>query len=114
MGDNLDGPRVRLIAEGVEGGFANLAQGIQRGGRAAPLGHGVGVHIHEQQGLLELRAAREQRAMAVEEEALAVEDQLILSADHVHVGEGDLIGAGALRQHRQPLAGPCRDGRASR
>ena len=76
----------------------------REGGRGAPGRYCVSVDVHEQKRLFELGAAGEQFPVAVKYEALAVEDEFVLAADHVRVGEGDLVGAGALGEHSKALS----------
>ena len=84
-------------------------------GAASALGVRRGeIDVADQQLLLELGRAREQRAGVVDDEGVPVEDQLVLAADQRAEGERGSVLARALADHQlalEPLAGVVGGGR---
>src|SRR6185312_15660408 len=59
--------------------------------------------LADQQLLLELGGAGEDRALGIDDEAVAVKGQLVLAADQVAEGKSRTVSAGALGEHRFSL-----------
>ena len=92
---------MRRLADAVE---VRRGRRVVEGRRA----HLVGIDVHDQERLLELRAARDELAPRVEHDALAVEHQLILSADRVDVRHEEAVPGGTPREHGAALRAPSR------
>ena len=100
--------------EQLDGG-ARSAGSRAVAGVAPALGRGgVEVDLADQQLLLELRGAREQRAGVVDDERVAVEDELVLAADERAERVARRPSRGRAARPSPRARGPCPRGRGRR
>ncbi len=93
-----DGEGAEPLHGAVDAGGRRAAARVAQARRAG----GDGVDLGEQQRLLKLRRAGDDRALVIDDERVAVEDELVLAADERAERDRGEIVAGALGDH--PLA----------